>query len=213
MRKGMAAFGLVAGLATGGAAGFALTSTSPFVSAQDGTATTRVAAPDRAAQPDPKARLQATLQPLVDDGTLTQAQADKVIDALIAARGKHADGAPNDGPEGHRGPARGRFGMPRLEAAATALGMNADELGSQLRSGTTIKDIAASKGIDPQAVIDAVIADQRTRIDQAVKDGRITQAQADERIAEMTSRITAFVNGDLPPKPLHDPPADGPAGR
>ena len=42
-------------------------------------------APTPAARPDPTTELQKVLQPLIDDGTITQAQADKVI-AAIAGR-------------------------------------------------------------------------------------------------------------------------------
>src|SRR5207237_718690 len=60
----------------------------------------------------------AALDPLVKNGTITQAGEDAVLAALTAAR-------PDHGP-GH-GPGRGGPGFGNLDAAAKALGMTADE--------------------------------------------------------------------------------------
>ncbi len=70
-----------------------------------------------------------------------------------------------------------------LEAAADALGMTADELSTQLWGGKTLAELADEAGVDLQDVRDAVEAAQveavRAAIQQAVEDGRLTQAQAD----------------------------------
>jgi len=41
----------------------------------------------------------------------------------------------------------------------------------------------------------AMLADAKTHLDQAVKDGMLTEAQAKEELGEMSSRIDALVNG------------------
>lgn len=78
---------------------------------------------------------------------------------------------------------RGLCGQAGLEAAAGALGMTADELSTQLWGGRTLADLAEAKGVDLQAVRDAVDAacQQATRdaIEQAVQDGRLSREQAD----------------------------------
>ncbi len=125
---------------------------------------------------------------LVADGTLTQAQADKVVAALEAARPMH------DGPgRGGRGPWR-----QGLDSVATALGLTVDELRTELQSGKTIADIATAKGVDVQTVIDTLVKQVQDRIAQAVTDGKLTQAEADTRLAEVTQRITDVVNGKVP---------------
>ncbi len=77
----------------------------------------------------------------------------------------------------------GLCGQAGLEAAAQALGMTADELSTQLWGGRTLADLADEKGVDLQAVRDAVEAacEQAVRdaIEQAVQDGRLTREQAD----------------------------------
>lgn len=193
MRKQLAIAGLSAGLVVGGAAGFAFTSGTGFAGAQSSTTTQPDDADERgsderpADRPDRGERLGEILAPLVDDGTLTQEQADKVVETLTAA-----------GPAGRGGPGgRGRHGHARREgvdAAATALGMTAEELRTELRSGSTIAQVAEAKGVELQTVIDAMVAEVKEELDEAVTAGRITQEKADERLASATERITERVN-------------------
>ena len=202
MRKHLAAAGLAAGLAVGAIAGFAFTSGAVNVGAQGDTTTTSAPAGTKGQRPDPKAHIEEALKPLVDDGTLTQAQADKVADALIAARPERGPGGPGgDGP-GHKGPGgKGGFGMrggAGLDAVAKALGLTVDELRTELGKGSSIAEIAKAKGVDVAKIVDAAVADATTKIDEQVANGRITQAQADERIAQLKERITAMINGERP---------------
>jgi polyhydroxyalkanoate synthesis regulator phasin len=115
---------------------------------------------------------------LVDDGTLTQDQADAVKDALERA----FDEAMPDGP---------------LEVAAETIGIDVETLIEGLRDGDTIADIAEANGSSADAVIDALVAQQRERLDQAVEDGHLRQEQADEIAAGLRERTEALVNGDL----------------
>jgi polyhydroxyalkanoate synthesis regulator phasin len=160
-----------------------------------GTTATDTADP---ARPDPSTRLQDVLKPLVDDGTITQAQADKVIAALVAAR--PAEGPGGDRPGRHHVPG-GRMGV-GLDIVANTLGITADEVRTALQSGQTIADLAVSKGKTAQDVIDAVVAEATTRLNAQVAAGTITQPEADSRLAELTTMATAFVN--------NAPPAGGP---
>jgi hypothetical protein len=70
-----------------------------------------------------------------------------------------------------------------LEAAAEALGITVDELQAVLNDGKTLVDLAEEKGFDLQTLRDAVEAAQKAAIlaglEQSVKDGDITQEQAD----------------------------------
>jgi len=103
------------------------------------------------------------------------------------------------------GPGRGRH----LEAAAEAIGIDVDALREALRSDQTIAQVAEANGVDPQAVVDALVADVSARIDQKVADGDLTQEEADEKKAELPERITALVNGERPERPEGDgPPPD-----
>jgi hypothetical protein len=82
---------------------------------------------------------------------------------------------------GH-GPGRG-FSLTGLQIAAQKLGMTTDELITALQSGKTLEQIAQEKGVDYASIQTAIQqqsqADLRTRIQQAVKDGTISQEKAD----------------------------------
>lgn len=140
-----------------------------------GTASTNS---DPAGRPDRRAHLAEALAPLVTDGTITQAQADKVIAAIDAA-------APDHGPGG---------GGKRAELVASTIGITVDQLRTELGTDKSVADVAKAHGVDPQKVIDALVADATTHIDQAVTDGRITAAQAATEKSTLVDRITKRVN-------------------
>jgi hypothetical protein len=89
---------------------------------------------------------------------------------------------PNGGPNGRGAPGGDRVGGPELmDATAKALGLSSEELRTQVQSGKTITEIAAAKKVDLKTVQAAVLAAYKTQLDAAVKAGKLTQAQADER--------------------------------
>jgi hypothetical protein len=191
IKNRVAIFGLVAGVLGGGVAGIALTSPGVAHGDTSTTTTTKDGAKSSAAPRDDY--LERALAPLVANGTITQQQADAVIKALRDARPDHVGGA------GAFGSARGvRVFGDVFDAAAKALGMSTDDLRAALRDGKSIADIAKDKQVDTSKVVDAVVAAVRADLDQAVKDGKLTQAQADEKLQNLQSRITAIVNGDMP---------------
>ena len=113
----------------------------------------------------------------------------------IATAQTGQDGPPTSmkAPTEHRDP--GRPGIkPGLAAAATAIGVTEDELRTALRDGQSIAQVAQSKGVDVQKVIDAIVADARTRLDAKVRDGDLTQARADEKLENLEQRVTDSVN-------------------
>ncbi|RBY88172.1 hypothetical protein DQ244_16655 [Blastococcus sp. TBT05-19] len=132
-------------------------------------------------------RITDALSGLVDDGSITQEQADEVATTLSEAgvgRGGH----------GHGGGVR-----PGLDAAATALGMTEDELRTALEpEGTTLAQVAEDQGVPVDDLVEALVEAQEERIAQAVEDGRLTQDEADERLADLEERVTERVTSDDP---------------
>jgi hypothetical protein len=116
-----------------------------------------------------------------------------------------AEGAPRRGHR-HHGPG------PGLAAAAGAIGISEDELVTALRSGQSVAQVAQSKGVDVQKVIDAIVADAKTRLAEKVQSGDLTQAQADEKLANLSRRVTDMVNHTGGPGHGRKPrPGDGPS--
>ena len=193
MNKKMAAAGLAAGLVAGTGAGFILQLTgSAGASGTSISATTPIddSASDTADsadsdRPDRSERLREVLQPLVDDGTLTQAQVDSVIETLVAA-------APMGGEHGGRGGRGGRG--PGLEIVASTLGMTAEEVREAISNGQTLAQLAEANGSTGQALIDAILAEVKTHLDEKVAAGDLTQEEADAKLAEATTRVTEFVD-------------------
>jgi hypothetical protein len=196
MRKSIAAMSLTATLLGGSALGVTVFAPHLVGAAQTDTSTSG-STPTTAGgsttpsteKPSRTDKLDQVLQPLVDNGTITAAQRDAVVAALEAA----GPGAGHGGPMGHIG-----FGKFDLDTVASALGIDAATLRSDLQSGKTIAQIASDQGVDVQKVIDAVVSDVTTKIGQAVKDGKLTQAQADTITSNLNQRITDAVNGQLP---------------
>ena len=123
------------------------------------------------------------LAPLIEDGTITEAQAEAVA-------GELADGF---GPRGPR-----QRGPKGLDTAAEFLDMEIEDLATQLKDGATLAEIA---GAQTDALIAAMVAEAEEHLAQAVTDEKLTQEEADEKLADIEERITTFVNEGPPERP------------
>lgn len=127
-------------------------------------------------------RIRQALEGLVGEGVITSEQADTVAETL-------AEQFPKPG---------FHFGGPGpLEVAAEAIGIDRDDLVSQLQEGATIAEVATANGVQAQAVIDALVDDWNARIDAAVDAGRLSEEQAADLRAGAAERAEALVNGEL----------------
>ncbi len=195
-----------ASLVAGAAIGATLLVPSAVNAAQDPTTTTPVTSgsgtsgsgasgtgsSDAAAPTPPKdSWVDGALKPLVDAGTITQAQADAVKDALSKARPAFPGGRK---PEGRFG---GPLGKDPAKVAA-AIGITEADLKAGLVAGKTLAELATENGKDPAAVAQVIIDDVNARIDTALSAGRITQAQADQMKADAKARADDIVNGKAP---------------
>jgi hypothetical protein len=152
-------------------------------------------------RPDPGVRLRETLQALVDDGTLTSEQADAVTSYLVENRPERGE----RGEEGRHGRPGRAFGLGvASEALTDLLGIDGEELRTQLRDGATLAEIAEAQGVEVQAVIEELVGEVEERVTNAVENGRIDQAEADEKLAEAEARITDMVNNGRPDRQAPD---------
>ena len=140
------------------------------------------------------AEKQAYLAQEVASGELTQAQADaksanittKVTEMVNTVRPAK--------------PAGGRGGKSQ-EAVATVLDLTATELRTRLDAGKTLAQVASDQGIAVQKVIDVIVTDIKAHLAQEVASGELTQAEADAKSANITTKVTEMVNTVRPAKP------------
>ena len=146
-------------------------------------------------------RIKDALTGLVDDGTISQDQADAVAQTLDESlpQGRGGGSGGRGGFGGGRGGLGGGFGgghgggLRGLDTAATTLGVTRDELRTALEGGKSLADVAADEGVQEQVLVDALVAQAQERLTGHAEDPGLTDAQVAERKAEITERITALV--------------------
>jgi polyhydroxyalkanoate synthesis regulator phasin len=161
-----------------------------------------------------KTAMKNRIDQAVKDGRLTKAQGDRLkaeIDRqsvpMIGPGFRHPGGHGFGFRHGHEG---------KLDAAATYLGMTPAALRSALEDGKTLARIAKDRGKSVDGLVDALVAEKKKGIDQAVEDGHLTRAQADAFLQGLRSRVADMVNGRRPERPhfghrFRSPPGDRPS--
>lgn len=114
-------------------------------------------------------RRQSMIDQLVEDGVITQEQADNVADVKAAFQEQRAANKAE-----------------KLAAIADAIGIGIDELTEAKEAGTPLNEIA---GDNLPAVVDLFVDNATERIDEKVADGTITQEEADEKLDGLEERI------------------------
>lgn len=144
----------------------------------------------------------ADLAQRVTDGKMTQAQADAILGGEKARIELMLDQTmPKNGPMGGRmgkGGAGGIGGPETMAAVATVLGIDEAALRTELQGGKSIADVAKAKNVDVAKVIAAIVDERTADIAQHVKDGDLTQAQADAQLKDLAARVTAMVDNAMP---------------
>lgn len=77
---------------------------------------------------------------------------------------------------------------------AAELGLTRGELNSQLQQDQPLSAIITAAGADPAAIVTAAVAQATTALDQAVANGRITQAQADALLTDLQAEFAAALD-------------------
>lgn len=134
---------------------------------------------------------------------MTNADHDRISDIVNKPWPAPRTGGPGGpGKSFALGGAIGRFGAVALDPVAKALGITTADLKTDLAKGQTIAQIAKAKGIDVNTVINTLVTDATKRIDRAVTDKKLTQAQADKLTAGIKTEITNIVNNGFPKGPM-----------
>ncbi|HZX54384.1 MAG TPA: hypothetical protein VFE86_06870, partial [Ilumatobacteraceae bacterium] len=81
-----------------------------------------------------------------------------------------------------------------IDALAKSLGISTEDLMKDIAGGQTIADIAKSKNVDINTVIDGLVNDATAKIDAAAKAGQLDQDRATALKSKLRDKITKAVN-------------------
>jgi len=123
---------------------------------------------------------------LVADDTITESQADAVASTLAA-----------QGPFGHRHRGHG-LGLAASSELRDLLGLETSELFAELAEGNTLAEVAEAQGVDPDAVADVLVSEAEERLNTAVDEGFIDEADLAEKLADIEESIDDLMNSELP---------------
>lgn len=170
----LAAFALVGCTATAATDAASTASSATTTATESGSITTEETTEDTTAAP--------AGGPGGEAGADTVATSTADLDALIeTALGDASLGI-------HRGH------QPIESVLDEVLGISHAELHTRMDAGQNLAAVATDLGIDPQTLIDALVADFAPVIEQAVADGIITQDQAADYLAQLEEAFTERVN-------------------
>jgi hypothetical protein len=191
--------GAAAALAVGGAgAGVAATKLATNSPSEESKAIVNDAAKSLGVAPSKlSAALKKAYEDRIDaavaDGRLTKQQG-----AELKQRIESGD-FPLVGPPGFRHGPDGPHGLrPGFDAAAIYLGVTEAQLRTQLESGKTLADVAKAQGKSVSGLEDAMVNDATTKLDAAVKAGRLTSTEEQRILADLKQHVDDLVNGKLP---------------
>lgn len=107
--------------------------------------------------------------------------------------------------EHHGGGSRGL-----IAATASVTGLTEQAVQTELQSGKTLTQIAEANGKTADAVIAAARTALQTQLGQAVTDGKLTQADADARLADFDANAASLMtsttlNQRIEPNRQHGP--------
>ncbi|MGI9147857.1 MAG: hypothetical protein ACR2IK_15115, partial [Chloroflexota bacterium] len=132
-----------------------------------------------------------------DQANVQKTQADQHIDQMVSQvmpQGRPGGRAGQAGQDGFG--TRGAFGQ-GLDAAATAIGIDAAQLRTEL-NGKSLAQVAIAHGKTADDVATALKTAAHARIDQAVSGGKLTAGQASTQKTQIDQRIDQMVNQVMP---------------
>jgi hypothetical protein len=131
-------------------------------------------------------------------GRITQAQADAMKAQIEKGGVPLFFGGPGPhrfGDFGHRAPFAPHD---HLSSAADYLGLTVPQLFRKLANGQSLADVAKAQHKSVNGLKQAILDGAKKDLDQAVKSGFLTEAQAKDALNALESRIDEIVNGTFP---------------
>jgi len=89
----------------------------------------------------------------------------------------------------------GHVVFPAVEAAAGYIGITEAQLRTELQGGKSLAQVATAHGKSVDGLVNALVAEAKSKLDAAVSAGRVTKSQETELLSRLKDRITSRVNG------------------
>jgi ribosomal protein S20 len=131
----------------------------------------------------------------VQNGTMTAEQAQRARERINAGDIPFGPGFGRGGHDGERGGRGGFFGA--SSELATFLGITQDQLRAEL-PGKSLAQVAQAHGRSRAQLVQFLVSNAQQHVQSEVQSGRITQAQATERLSNLQSRIEQMVDRVMP---------------
>ncbi|WP_205683860.1 coiled-coil domain-containing protein [Brevibacillus migulae] len=123
----------------------------------------------------------------VKAGKLTQEQADKMSENAAEKIKSLIENT-------HQGKGfGGGFHLKENEDLLKLLNLTAEQLREAMKAGQSLAELAQAQGVDVDDVIDLLTTQREEQLAQAVKDGKLTQEQADQKKANLEESIKKMV--------------------
>lgn len=126
-------------------------------------------------------------------GKLTQEQVDKMKEDASERIKEQLENTMQD--RGARGGMGFAVNPQSNEELASLLKLDTAQLQEQLKAGKALADVASAQGVAKDEVIALLTKQQKDQLAAEVAAGKLTQADADKRSAELESRVTSMVEG------------------
>lgn len=128
---------------------------------------------------------------------ITDEQAAALKDAAERGGYPFLGGGGFHGPGGHGGFGGPTPGMDIFDTAAEYLGLSMDELREQTFDGQTLAEIAQEHDKSAEGLIDTLVGAQRSSLEEAVDEGRITDEMRDRILDGLEVRVGDLVRDGM----------------
>ncbi len=98
-----------------------------------------------------------------------------------------------------------------VQPAADYVGLSVQDFMTRLRNGETPAKIAESQGKTKAGLVSALLDKSRQQVNQAVRNGRLTQQQADDYLKNLETKLNQWVDQTMP-APKQRQPAPNQSG-
>ena len=134
-----------------------------------------------------------TVDDLVANGKITQAQADKLKNAINSGKDLGL-GRLLERREKAREKVATAIRREIGKSAADAIGISVGDLRNELKDGKSIADVASEHSVSLDTVKAQITSDAKAKLDKAVANGKITQAREDQMLQRLADNLDTILN-------------------